>query len=295
MKKFLHAFVFYSTAPFLFFFSVLPWRLLFVLSDISFVFLYYIIGYRKSVVRTNLRNSFPEKSPKELKQIEFRFYRYFTDMIFEIIKLFTMSEKLKIARCTIDDESKQLFNQLYEQGKSSILVMGHFGNWEYCPCGMPPQINYQSYVIYHPLTNPYFDRLMSRMRTSTSCRLYTMSGTLKGMFANRNEVNITAFLSDQSPSSPGAHWTEFLHQDTAVFNGSEKIAQKLGMAVIYGWMERVKRGKYIFHTTLICNDASTIKPGEITESHVRLLEANIKETPEYWLWTHRRWKQKRTK
>ena len=120
-----------------------------------------------------------------------------------------------------------------------------------------------------------------------------MTGTLKGMISNRNEVNMTAFLSDQSPDPKGAYWTQFLNQDTAVFSGSEKIAQKLRMALIYGSMERVKRGKYIYHTKLICEDASTTEPGEITDSHLRLLENDIRNAPEFWLWTHRRWKHKR--
>lgn len=241
----------------------------------------------------NLANSFPEKSRKDLKKIEFRFYRYFTDMIFETLKLFTMSPDQKLARCKMDTETQVLFEDLYARCKSAILVMGHYGNWEYCPSGLPLQTDFQTYVIYHPLSNPYFDKLMSRMRTRTSCKLYTMTGTLKGMLSNYTELNMTAFLSDQSPDPKGAYWTQFLNQDTAVFNGTEKIAQKLKMAVIYGSMERVRRGKYVYHTKLICEDASKTPPGEITESHLRMLENDIRKAPEYWLWTHRRWKHQR--
>lgn len=290
MKKFSQAVSYYFTIPFIYFFSVLPWPLLFVISDFFFLILYYVIGYRHNVVRMNLANSFPEKTHKELKTIEFRFYRYFTDMVFETMKLFTMSDAQKLARCKMDTETLDLFKGLYSKGRSAIMVMGHYGNWEYCPSGLPLQNEFQSYVIYHPLTNPYFDRLMSRMRTSTSCKLYTMAGTLKGMISNRNELNVTAFLSDQSPDPKGAYWTNFLNQDTAVFIGSEKIAQKLQLAVIYGSMERVKRGKYEFHSRLICEDASKTEPGEITENHLRLLENDIRKAPQYWLWTHRRWK-----
>lgn len=293
MKKPVYALVYYSLSPLIFFFSLLPWPILFLVSDISFILLYYIFGYRRKIVSMNLKNSFPEKSEDELKKIGFRFYRYFMDMIFESVKLITMSQDQKVARCKMDSETVKLLNGLHANGRSGILVMGHYGNWEYCPSGLPPQIDFQSYVIYHPLTNPYFDRLLARTRTSTSCKLYTMKETLKGMMANRDELNLTAVLSDQTPSSKGAYWTQFLNQDTAVFNGTEKIAQKLGMAVIYGCMERVKRGKYQYHTTLICEDASKTKPGEITESHVRLLEADILKEPAYWLWTHRRWKHKR--
>jgi KDO2-lipid IV(A) lauroyltransferase len=241
----------------------------------------------------NLANSFPEKSQKELDNIEYRFYRYFTDMIFEMLKLITMSPEQKRDRCKMDTETRLLFNDLYKKGRSVIAVIGHYGNWEYCPSGLPLQTEFQTYVIYHPLSNPYFDRLFSRMRTRTSCKLYTMAGTLKGMIGNRNELNMTAFLSDQSPDPKGAYWTTFMKQDTPVFNGPEKIAQKLQMAVIYGGLERVKRGKYKFHAQLICEDASKTLPGEITTSHLRLLEKDILKAPEYWLWTHRRWKHKK--
>lgn len=293
MKKFSHALTYYIAVPFIYFFSVLPWAILFIFSDFFFLLIYYVIGYRRKIVRMNLANSFPEKSQKELKTIEFRFYRYFADMIFEMLKLITMSPEQKLERCKMDTETQELFKNLYDKGRSAIAVIGHYGNWEYCPSGLPLQTDFQTYVIYHPLSNPYFDQLMSRLRTSTSCRLYTMAGTLKGMLGNRNELNMTAFLSDQSPDPKGAYWTKFLNQDTAVFIGSEKIAQKLQMAVIYGGLERVKRGKYVFHSQLICEDASKTQPGEITESHLRMLERDIQNAPEYWLWTHRRWKHKK--
>lgn len=290
MKKFRSALAYYSVIPFIYFFSVLPWAVVFIFSDFFFLIIYYVLGYRRKVVKMNLANSFLEKSQKELNLIEFRFYRYFTDMIFEMLKLITMSPEQKLERCKMDTETQLLFNDLYKKGRSAIAVIGHYGNWEYCPSGLPLQTEFQTYVIYHPLSNPYFDRLMSRMRTRTSCKLYTMAGTLKGMIGNRNELNMTAFLSDQSPDPKGAYWTTFLNQDTPVFNGSEKIAQKLQMAVIYGGLERIKRGKYVFHAQLICEDASKTQPGEITESHLRMLERDIRKAPEYWLWTHRRWK-----
>ena len=293
MKKFSNAIVYYIAVPFIYFFSVLPWSVLFIFSDFFFLLIYYVLRYRRKIVSMNLANSFPEKSYKELKSIEFRFYRYFADMVFEMFKLFTMSPEQKLERCKMDTETQLLFKDLYNKRRSTIIVIGHYGNWEYCPSGLPLQTDFQTYVIYHPLTNPYFDRLMSRLRTRTSCKLYTMAGTLKGMITNRNELNMTAFLSDQSPDPKGAYWTKFLNQDTPVFIGSEKIAQKLQMAVIYGSLERLKRGKYIFHAQLICEDASKAQYSEITESHLRMLEKDILKAPEYWLWTHRRWKHKK--
>ncbi len=294
MKKFSNALAYYIALPLMYFFSVLPWAVVFIFSDLFFLLIYYVFGYRRRIVRMNLANSFPEKSQAELKFIECKFYRYFTDMLFEMMKLLTMSKKQKLERCKMDTETLAQFKGLHDRGRSAIVVIGHYGNWEYCPSGLPLQTEFQTYVIYHPLSNPYFDRLFSHLRTSTSCKLYTMAGTLKGMLENRNELNMTAFLSDQAPRRKGAYWAQFLNQETAVSTGSEKIAQKLQMAVLYGSLERVKRGKYIFRTQLICEDASKTKPGEITESHLRMLEKDIHKAPQYWLWTHRRWKLKKS-
>lgn len=293
MKKVSSALAYYLAVPFMYFFSVLPWAVLFIFSDFFFLLIYYVVGYRRKIVRMNLTNSFPEKSIKELRSIEFRFYRYFTDLVFEMLKLLTMSTKQKLAHCSMDTESQLLFKDLYSKGRSGIVVFGHYGNWEYCSSGLPLQIEFKPYIVYHPLTNTYFNRLMSHLRTSTGCKLYTMAGTLKGMIENRDELNMTAFLSDQAPRRKGAYWSKFLNQETAVHSGSEKIAQKLKMAVLYGSLERVKRGTYIFHVQLICEDASKTQVGEITENHLRLLEKDIRNAPEYWLWTHRRWKIKK--
>jgi len=241
----------------------------------------------------NLKNSFPQKSDNELKSIEIKFFRHFADIMFEILKMFTLTPKQKLARCKMDNQSIELLNDLHKKGKSAILVMGHYGNWEYYPFRMPSSTDHQPYAIYHPLSNPYIDKAISGMRTRTGCKLYTMTGAAKGMISNHHELNLTLFLADQAPSMKGAYWMKFMNQDAPVFNGAEKIAQKLAMAVIYGSMERVERGKYIFHAKLVCEDASKTKPGEITESHIRLLEADINKAPQYWLWSHRRWKHKK--
>ncbi len=293
MKKIAQAFAFYFAIPFIFFISILPWPILFVVSDFTFLIIYYLIGYRRNVVRINLTNSFPEKSDKEIKDIEFRFYRYFTDITFETFKMFTISANQRFLRGKMDDAGIKLFEDLYSKNKSIIMITGHYGNWEYTPLGNPLYPGYETYAIYHPLSNQHFNNWLCYIRMRTGCKLYTMTGTLKGMLSNLDKTTVTAFISDQSPDPKGAIWLQFLNQDTAVFNGPEKIAQKLNMAVVYGSMQRVKRGTYSFRAQLICEDASKTKFGEITEKHLRLLEKDIQKAPEYWLWTHRRWKHKR--
>lgn len=203
MNKFNNALAYYIAIPSIYFFQSFRGKF-FSFFRISFSCFYImVIGYRRKVVQMNLARSFPEKSEKELKTIEVRFYRYFADMILEMLKLVTMSPSQKLERCKMDEETQSLFNELHSKGRSTIIVIGHYGNWEYCPAGLPLQTDFQTYVIYHPLSNPYFDRLMSRMRTRTSCKLYTMAGTLKGMISNRHGLNMTTFLSDQSPDPKG--------------------------------------------------------------------------------------------
>lgn len=293
MKKLVQATLFYAISPVLYLFSILPWRVMFIMSDFTFFILYYLVKYRRDVVSENLKNSFPDKSATELKRIEIRSYKHFSDLIFEVLKMFTLSPEQKLSRCKIDTPTTELLNDLYTKGRSAILVMGHYGNWEYYPFRLPSEDALQPYAIYHPISNPFIDRALSRMRTLTGCKLYTMAGSVKGMISNRGEKNLTLFLADQAPNPNGAYWMQFMNQDTPVFNGSEKIAHKLGMAVIYGYLEQTQRGRYIFHTELICEDASKTLPGEITEKHVNLLEATIRKAPEFWLWTHRRWKHSR--
>jgi KDO2-lipid IV(A) lauroyltransferase len=148
-------------------------------------------------------------------------------------------------------------------------------------------------VIYHPLSNPYFERLIVRMRTRLGNGLYPMSDTLRGMLHDRGRLTATAFIADQSPPRHSAIWLRFLHQDTAVFSGTEKIARKLGYPVIYVHITRERRGRYRMDLHELVGDPSSTAPGEITEIHTRRLERDIQAQPELWLWTHRRWKHKR--
>ena len=173
--------------------------------------------------------------------------------------------------------------------------MGHYGNWEWAGNTFSIMKSQQLYVIYHPLSNKHFDKLMYNMRTRFGTKLYAMKDTMREMIRNRNEVNITAFIADQTPSPEGAYWTTFLNQDTPVFWGTEKIAQKLNYPVIYVTVNRVKRGFYEVNTEYLVMEPKNTKEGEISELHTRKLEKDIIAQPEIWLWSHRRWKYKRNK
>lgn len=286
-------FVFYIALPFLYMLSALPFFLFYGVSDFFFVLLYYVIGYRKKVVMKNLENSFPEKSKSELKKLEARFYRYLCDLFLETFKTLTISKKSMLKHCQLDEDALKLFNSYAEKNQNVIIVMGHFGNWEWAGNTFSLLGKHKLYVIYHPLSNKYFNGLIIKMRTRLGTGLIEMKNTVREMIGKRKELCATAFIADQTPPPEGAYWTTFLNQDTPIFWGTEKIARKLNYPVIYVSVRREKRGYYkIFAETLVADPASTAE-GEISELHTRRLEIDIMAQPEIWLWSHRRWKHKK--
>ncbi len=284
---------FYIGLPFIYLISIIPFPIFYWVSDFFFVLLYYIIGYRKKVVYQNLKNSFPEKSHEELKAIERKFYRYLCDLFLETFKTLTISKREAVTRCAFTEQTTDLFNKLNNEKRSCIIVMGHYGNWEWAGNTFSLLLKQQLYVIYHPLTNKQFNNLMYKMRTRFGNKLYAMKEVMREMIKNRNEINATAFIADQTPPPEGAYWTNFLNQDTPVFVGTEKIAQKLNYPVVYVTVSRPKRGHYLVNAEILVSEPKSTKEGEISELHTRRLEQDIKRQPEIWLWSHRRWKHRR--
>ena len=285
---------FYIALPLLYFISILPFSLFYLLSDLLYLLIYKVVGYREKVVYENLKNSFPEKSHKELKEIEKKFFHYLCDLVLETLKTLTISKKEALRRCAFNENAIAIFKQLNDEKKSCILVMGHFGNWEWAGSSFSLLNSQQLYVIYHPLSNKYFDKLMYNMRSRFGTKLYAMKDTMREMIRNRHEINATAFIADQTPSPEVAYWTTFLNQDTPVFWGTEKIAQKLNYPVLYATVNRKKRGYYEVNVEYLVKNPKDTNEGEISELHTRKLEKDIIAQPEIWLWSHRRWKYKRT-
>lgn len=287
----MNAVLYYISLPFLYGISILPFWILYRISDFIFVIIYYGIGYRKKVITTNLKNAFPEKSEKEILKIRRKFYRYFCDLIVEVLKTLTISPK--ILRKRIQFEDKILFEKYFKNGQSVVVVMGHFGNWELAGARFALEPIHQLFVIYHPLHNPHFEKLIVHARTRLGNGLYAMKNALRGMLTDRKKVTATAFIADQTPNPKTAYWMEFLNQDTPVFPGTEKIAKKLKYPVIYITVRRPKRGYYSIHPELLFDKPETASENEISEAHTRRLEKDIREQPEIWLWSHRRWKHRR--
>ncbi len=285
------AVAYYILYPFLFLLSLLPFRVLYIISDFLYFVIYTLAGYRKKVVYQNLKNSFPEKSDAEIDTIAKKFYRFFCDLILETIKTLTINERSLRKHISFDDTS--LFEKYAAQNQSVIIVMGHLGNWELGGARFAIEPHHRLYVIYHPLSNKYFNNLIVHMRTRLGNRLYAMSEVLRGMVRDRGELTATAFIADQTPQPNGAYWTTFLNQDTPVFTGTEKIAQKFKYPVIYLSIKRQKRGQYVMECELLVEKPENTSENQISEMHTQRLEKDIIENPEIWLWTHRRWKHKR--
>lgn len=284
------AFLFYLIYPFIYLIASLPFRALYFISDV----LYYLLcltGYRKKVVLQNLRNSFPDKTEKEIQAICSNYYRYLCDLVLETLKTLRMTEKQAKERCIF--HTKDWLNQLYEEKKSILIVMGHHGNWEWAGPSFTLNTPYQLVVIYRPLSNPYFEKMMSGMRTKFGTRITPVNNTLRDMVAHRQEITATAFIADQTATPENAYWTNFLNQDTAVFTGPEKLAKKFNYPVVYMNVHRTKRGYYEVTPELLFDNPKTSNEGEICEVFTRRLEKEIIFQPHTWLWSHRRWKHKR--
>ena len=283
---------YYFALPFIYLLSILPMRVVYAVSDFMYLIVFYGLKYRRTVTETNLRNAFPEKSEAEIQAITKAYFRYLCDVMLETFKTLTMSAKEAVRRCKFHDTI--LFDRLYAEKKSIILVLGHLGNWEWSGPTMTLKTGYQVYVIYHPLKDKNFNKLIIKMRTRFGTRLIPMKNTLRDMIKNKAEISATAFIADQTPSSPAnAYWTTFMNQDTPVFEGTEKVATMLKYPVVFCWLNRTKRGYYEINTELLTEHPEEMKYGEITERFTRRLEEEIRKQPETWLWSHRRWKHKR--
>ncbi|MBK8532870.1 MAG: lysophospholipid acyltransferase family protein [Flavobacteriales bacterium] len=283
---------YYLAIPVIYGIAWLPFPLLYFLSDLTYFLLFRVCGYRKEVVLSNLRNSFPEKSEADIRTIASRFYRWFCDLTLETLKTLTISPETVRQRVTF--EGTEILRDFAQANQSMIIVLGHFGNWELAGArysaehGLP-----QLYVIYHPLKNKHFDRLMHRMRTRHGTKLYSMQETSKAMLRDRHLNTATAFIADQTPSPERAYWMQFLNQDTPVFQGTEALARKLGYPVLYISITHPRRGHYHMRVETLVGDPRTTRDGEITEIHTHRLERDIRNYPDLWLWTHRRWKHSR--
>jgi KDO2-lipid IV(A) lauroyltransferase len=265
----------------------LPRRALFVLSDVVYFFFRYVLSYRKSVIYTNLARSFPEKSYSEIKNITKQYYHYFTDLFFENIK--TLGVSAKKAKKFITFENVELITGYVQRGQSAVWVLGHFGNWEYLNFA---GLYFNLKIAYKP-QHGVVDKLMKRIRTHyLKSIIIPMQHISRYLLTHQDECASYVFIADQSPPPSSKARTIFLHQDSLFFEGAEKLATRLNLPVFYVDIQRIARGKYKVVFTEICDEPKSLPEFEITRRFAALLEQCINRNPQYWLWSHKRWKHK---
>ncbi len=272
--------------------SLIPFKVMYVLSDGLYYLLYYVIRYRRSIVHKNLTESFPEKSEQEILQIEKKFYRYFTDQVLESTKMATISPEEMSRRMKFTNV--EAADAVLVSGKSIALYIGHYGNWEWVssiPLWLDKKV--RAVQIYHKLRNENMDKLMLQTRERMGAVSVEMRKTARYIteMANSNQVSIVGFIADQSPRKKEVrHFLPFLNHKTPVLTGTEKIIKHYDFEAWFLNMKRVKRGYYEAELIRLHENPKVLPDFELTAIYYQMLEQMIQNRPELYLWTHKRFK-----
>ena len=287
--------MYYILYSFLWIITWLPLGVLYLFSDICFPVVYYIVRYRRKVVRLNLTTSFPDKSESEIRTLERKFYRFFCDLFIEIVFEMHISEKDIVRRMTYGN-----LEGLLEQNanhKSVMIMTAHYGDWEWLLgfTAFSPK-SYPSNPIYKKLRNKQFDAFIYRLRTRHGASIIEKNDLLRTMYRYQKENQLANYwmISDQTPNAHSIHyWTNFLNQDTPAIVGTEQLARKFDYPVFFADINRIKRGYYHCEFIPIAMEPKKTVEFEITERYMNMLQKSIEAHPEFWLWSHRRWKFQR--
>ena len=271
-------------------FSLIPLRVLYLLSDFFFLLVYYVIRYRRKVVSTNLLHSFPDKDKKELRSIEKGFYKHFCDTMIEALKVLTISERVIKKRFIV--KNPELIEKYFNQNKSVILYSGHLGNWEWLVF-LPFFLPHQVMTFYKKQSNKYFNQLLKLSRERFGVIAVESGKGYKSLVEQTRNKNLTFtfMVGDQSPRNLNEkHWVNFLNRETAFFVGTERIAKKLNQVVVYSQMIKKSRGVYEIEFFTLAENMDELKQSELIDRYAKELESSITTYPHLWLWSHRRWK-----
>jgi len=278
--------------PIVWLISILPFRLLYFLSDVLYVFVYRLFGYRTTVVKENLRLVFPEKTEREISKITSKFYHHLCDMILESLKSLSIKEEDIVERYKFTNVD--LILDLEKKNKSIILMCAHYGSWEWIFI-LQRYLSHKGYAVYKRLANKYFDKLVKDIRAKYDTHLITTKETFDvlGESQKKKELTISGFVSDQSPKHFKAlHWNTFMGITVPMYTGAEFIAKKFDMAVVFFRVKRIKRGFYETTFETLSENPREYKDYEITDKFFERVEQQILEAPQYYLWTHKRWKHR---
>jgi Kdo2-lipid IVA lauroyltransferase/acyltransferase len=276
---------------FLYVISYLPFSVIYLLSDLLYLVLYYVIGYRRNVVQKNLLKSFPEKKDVERKQIEKEYFKFLADNILETIKMLSMSVETIKKRYRVNNPEEM--QKHFDKGRSVIAVTGHYGNWEWGSLILSATFKEPLIIVYKPLTDKRFEGFMNGMRSRFGAIMVAMKQTLRKIVEFRKMKFYAVLIGDQTPARVETkYFTSFLNQPTAVFLGVEKIAKITNAPVVYCTSNRIKRGYYECTFETLVEEPNNTEEYEITNLHTQYLEKRIRQRPELWLWSHKRWKYK---
>lgn len=278
--------------PILWLFSKLPFFILHLISDVVFLLLYYLFNYRKEIVLNNLTLAFPEKTNHELLSIRRKFFRHFTDIFIEMAKSFTISEKEISKRYKY--KNPEIFEEIEKLGKSVIIMGSHYANWEWI-VNLSSITNFNCMGVYKKISNPYFDKVLRENRERFGGHFIETKETVKKMVLNKqnNIPSIYGLLSDQSPTLHRAqYWRDFLNVKVPIHTGAESLAKKYDFIILYMSVNRVKRSYYEVSFEILAKNPNDFKNYEITDEFIKRTEKQIKEKPQYYFWTHKRFKHK---
>jgi Kdo2-lipid IVA lauroyltransferase/acyltransferase len=279
--------------PLLWCVSMLPFRILYLFSDFAYLIVYYLIGYRKTIVRENLALAFPNLTEAERLIIEKKSYHHLCDMFLEMIKTLTISEKEIQDRFVFSN--LEVYKKLEEQNKSIAMMLAHYASYEWV-ISMNAYVSFSAFAIYKKIANPYFDKLVRDIRSRFKAHLITTKETIPKIVENNTKKirSVYGFASDQSPRISSAfHWQNFMGIEVPVHTGAEMLSKKYDMNVIFLKVKKMKRGYYEASFEILSENAKAVPHYEITDAFLKLVEQQIYEAPEFYLWTHKRWKHRK--
>jgi KDO2-lipid IV(A) lauroyltransferase len=280
--------MYYLLYGFLYVISLLPLRLLYFFSDALYGLVYYVIGYRKTVTMKNLKIAFPAKTDRERIAIAKKFYKNLCDTVVETIKLLSVNEKFLKKHFTGNYE---LSGKYYESGRSAQLHLGHNFNWELANLAVPLFLDFKTLVVYMPLENKIFDRLLYHIRTRFKTHLLSATNMHIDMREHLNTQYVICLVADQKPAGPQhAYWINFFGMPTPFLKGPEKAARYGNLPVFFAYIKKYKRGYYQGYAELATDNPKELPPAELTKRYAHFLEKVMTDQPETWLWSHNKWK-----